>query len=275
MDHRNEKHREQMFNAPGVVIGLILMLGAVHALRGIISSAQDAEIIRFLAFVPARLTAAFDPQSVMDSLVASTADLDSRIDAASFFLGQEGSYWWTLLTYGLLHGDWTHFGFNAIWLLAFGTPVARRFGAVRFIILMCVTSIAGALAHYAFHPVDIQPVIGASGAVAGAMGAAGRFVFQPAISLRQSMQYPHDMVQQPALPLRFLMQDKRVVLFVGLWFATNLIFGVLAPFTAGDATIAWQAHMGGFLAGFLLFPLFDPVAGHQTPNDHVPMNRIA
>ena len=58
---------------------------------------------------------------------------------------------WTFVTYALIHGDWTHLGLNSVWLLAFGTPVARRFGALRFLAFFAVTAAAGAAAHLATH----------------------------------------------------------------------------------------------------------------------------
>ena len=68
---------------------------------------------------------------------------------AAFLPGGCGAQVWTFFTYALVHADLTHLGFNALWLLAFGSPVARRFGAWRFFTFFMVTVAAGALAHLA------------------------------------------------------------------------------------------------------------------------------
>jgi len=61
------------------------------------------------------------------------------------------------------------------------------------------------------------------------------------------------------LPLRDVLRDQRVLTFILFWFLSNLIFGVGAqPLGLSDGSIAWQAHVGGFLAGLLLFSAFDP-----------------
>ena len=85
---------------------------------------------------------------------------------------------WTFFTYAFLHADLMHLGLNLAWLLPFGTALARRFGAWRYILFMLVTSAAGALAHLVSHWGALEPMIGASAAISGAMAAAMRFVFQ-------------------------------------------------------------------------------------------------
>lgn len=83
------------------------------------------------------------------------------------------------VTYAFLHGSWMHILSNAIWMLAFGAPVARRFGTARFLVLGGVSAVCAALVHLAFHWGEPVPMIGASGAVSGFMGAAIRFAFTP------------------------------------------------------------------------------------------------
>ena len=151
---------------------------------------------------------------------------------------------------------------NSIWFAAFGAPVARRFGASRFLALFVVTALAGTLTHWLFHAYDAAPMIGASAAVSGAMGAAVRFVFQPGAPLGLALALRPDeplAYRLRALPLRHVMRDQRVLTFIIFWFLSNIIFGVGAqPLGLSDGGIAWQAHVGGFLAGLLLFSAFDP-----------------
>ena len=64
----------------------------------------------------------------------------------------------------------------------------------------------------------------------------------------------------PALPLLAVLRDPRVLVFLGVWFGLNLLFGLGSlGIDGGEQAIAWQAHIGGFLAGLLAFALFDPV----------------
>ena len=86
---------------------------------------------------------------------------------------------WTFVTYAFLHGDLNHLVFNSIWLLAFGSPVARRFGTWRFLVFFAPSAAAGgALVHLATHFGQLLPMIGASAAISGAMAAVTRFVFR-------------------------------------------------------------------------------------------------
>jgi membrane associated rhomboid family serine protease len=73
----------------------------------------------------------------------------------------------------------------------------------------------------------------------------------------------------PAIPLTGVLSDARVLIFVGVWFAINILFGLGSlPITGGEQTVAWQAHIGGFLAGLLLFSWFDPAPDFPQFNDN-------
>ena len=159
-------------------------------------------------------------------------------------------------------------GLNAVWLLAFGAPVARRFGAVRFLVFFAVTAAAGAAAHLVTHAGDPVPMVGASAAISGYMAAAIRFVFQPRGPLDlASGSGPHAHAV-PALPLLAALRDLRVLAFLAVWFGLNLVFGAVAPPIVGaDQPLAWEAHLGGFLAGLLGFGAFDPVARISVPRE--------
>src|SRR5262245_32769170 len=97
----------------------------------VLSDAADRELLLSFGFVPARY--------------------DSSVLLGGALPGGWGAQIWTFVTYALLHADLGHLGFNAIWLLAFGSPVARRFGAWRFLAFCVVSAAAGALAHLITH----------------------------------------------------------------------------------------------------------------------------
>ena len=142
--------------------------------------------------------------------------------------------------------------------------MARRLDTIRFLVLCVVTAVAGAALHFAAYPLAPEPVIGASAIVSGCMGAAMRFVFAPGAPLGDSnglvFMSRNAAYHLPAPSLRAVLASSRAMTFFIVWFFLNLVFGLGSTvFGLGDAPIAWEAHIGGFLAGFLLFPLFDPV----------------
>jgi membrane associated rhomboid family serine protease len=245
-----EQQREPILNVPAVVVALLLVLGLVHGVREyILSDNADRVLVWMLAFVPAR----YDGSILTDGLLP----------------GGWGAQFWTFLTYALLHADLTHLGFNAVWLLAFASPVARRFGAGRFLLFFAVTVAAGALAYLVVHPGELAPMVGASAGISGMMGAAARFAFEPGGSLDMWHGDREHADKVPAAPLLAALRNPRVVTFVGVWFALNLLFGLgsLSIAGAGSQSVAWEAHVGGFLAGLLLFSAFDPMSRPASNDD--------
>lgn len=232
--------REPVLNLPGAVAGLVAAFVVVHFVRGFLSPEADLEVLLLFAFIPVRYT----PEA---------------LQGFEFPGGLAGDVW-TFVSYALLHGSWTHLFINSLWLVAFGSAVARRFGTARVLVFSAACAAAGAALHLATHVGDPGPVVGASAAVSGLMAAAVRFVFEiggPLGALRARGQWAFT---QPAPPLRTVLSNPAALGFVGVWFALNLMVGLVAvPFVGEGGSIAWQAHIGGFLAGFLLFPLFDPV----------------
>ena len=233
---------EPMFNIPPVVIATVVVLVLVHALRMLVLS--DAVDLRFLltfAFIPARY--------------------DTDLVLGGSFPGGLGADLWTFFTYAFLHADLLHIGLNLAWLLPFGTALARRFGTWRYVAFMLVVAAAGAFAHLVSHPGAMVPMIGASAAISGAMAAALRFVFQRGGPLGLwRLDAPGDSYRVPAAPLLATLRDPRFLIFLGVWMGLNALFGLGSVSMVGEGQeIAWQAHVGGFLAGLLLFTAFDPV----------------
>ena len=113
-----------------------------------------------------------------------------------------------------------------LWLLPFGSALARRFGAIRFFIFMAVTAAAGALAHLVTHEHAVAPMIGASASVSGTMAAAMRFAFVKGSFLSFSRGDADLAAKVPALSLSRALRNGRVLAFLAIWFAVNLIFGV-------------------------------------------------
>jgi membrane associated rhomboid family serine protease len=156
---------------------------------------------------------------------------------------------WPFLTSMFLHGGWGHIIGNMWTLWIFGDNVEDRMGPVRFLVFYLLTGIAAGLTHWLISPDSAVPTVGASGAIAGVLGAY--FVLFPRSRI---------IVLLPILFLPFFFEVP-AVLYLFFWFATQLLSGTLAqlgPQSVGG--VAWWAHAGGFLAGVLIYRLFLPAA---------------
>lgn len=246
--------REPLFNVPTVIVALLAVFALIDAVRTyVLTENEDIEFLLQFAFIPAR----YDSSALMQG-----------------WPGGLGAQIWTFVTYAFLHANWMHFGVNAIWFLPFGSAVARRFGALRFLAFFAVTAAAGAAMHLATHPGEQYPMIGASAAISGTMAAAMRFAFQRGGPLGILRGSDDDAYRVPALPLSGVLRDPRVLLFLAVWFGINIVFGVGSfPSLTGGETVAWQAHIGGFLAGLLLFAWFDPAPDFQQYDDSAAAGR--
>nr|WP_306267446.1 rhomboid family intramembrane serine protease [Pararhizobium sp. IMCC3301] len=241
MDQFNTEPPEgntRAINAPNIIIALIALIIGIHAGLGLLSEQAFFDLFVRFSFIPARYS----------------TDLNLP--------GSPYSEWISPVSYALLHGDWVHVLTNSIWMLAFGSALAWRFGTARFLLFSVLCAIAGAGAHFLANPGSVAPTIGASAAISGHMAAVGRFAFSSGGPLTRSplQRKPSDFMQ-PAEPISVLLRNRSALIFIGIWFAVNLLFGLTgAGFGGQDVRIAWEAHLGGFLAGLLLFPLLDPVA---------------
>lgn len=261
-DHRHGgRQREPILNLPGAVIGLIAVLALVHVVREFLSAQDDFLAMVQFAFVPARMTVWFSPDrlnEVVESIgAAGSTGVVQHLRLARFLLGDGEGYPWTLLTYGLLHGSWPHLLTNVVWLAAFGSPVARRLGPMRFLLLFAAATVGGALLHWWARPLEVLPLVGASAGVSGAMAAAIRFVFSPGVHF-SGLGDDAAVRAIPAERFGSIWRNSRALLFIVVWFVTNILFGAgLVPIFGEESSIAWEAHIGGFVAGLLLFPLLD------------------
>jgi membrane associated rhomboid family serine protease len=235
------KSREPIFNVPAAIVATVAVLMLVHAARIVLlTDEQDVEFVLAFGFIPARYGG--------DIAVGSLP-------------GGFGADLWSFFTYAFIHADWTHLGLNLLWLVPFGSAVARRFGAWRYGLFMLVTAAFGAMAHLATHLGAIEPMIGASAAISGAMAAAMRFVFRRDGRVG-FFRDGSDAAHLPVQPLRATLGDPRFLLFLATWVGLNALFGFGTITFGGEPgqEIAWQAHVGGFFAGLFLFKAFDPAS---------------
>jgi len=154
---------------------------------------------------------------------------------------QRGIY--TLLTHMFMHGGWFHLIGNMWFLWVFGDNVEDAMGPGRFILFYLLCGLAAATAQTLTNTASALPMVGASGAIGGIMGAYGRL-------------YPHARVQT-LLILGFLITrvSMPAIAMLGYWFVIQLVAGIPSLASAGGGVAFW-AHIGGFLCGFLLVPVF-------------------
>jgi membrane associated rhomboid family serine protease len=152
--------------------------------------------------------------------------------------------------YSFLHAGSGHLAINMIWLAAFGSPLAARIGSWRFLVFWAATAFAAALLHFLVYPDSSAPLVGASGAISGMMGAAARFSFRT-----NKGRGVRAFVGEP-LSIASSLANRTVMTFIAVWMAANLLTGLGGSPGAGSSNIAWEAHIGGFLVGFLFVSLF-------------------
>jgi membrane associated rhomboid family serine protease len=160
----------------------------------------------------------------------------------------------TLITCMFLHGGWAHFIGNMWMLYLFGDNVEERMGAVRYLIFYLLCGVGAGLAHYFMNPTSELPSLGASGAIAGVLGAYFRLFPTARVITLVLLVFLPLFIEIPA------------VVFIGIWFISQLFSGTIAllgpQYAAG---VAWWAHVGGFLAGVVLVPLFTRPETERLP----------
>ena len=195
---------------------LVLACVIIHVVMVLLPAPAAMDMIERFAFVAARYTIAGAWQ----------------FDPIAFVLAP--------VTYLFLHAGFVHLLLNMAMLLAFGTPIERRVSALNFSVLYVICGMAGAALWTAFNPQTVSPLLGASGAISGMFGAVGR------ISLTGGPGH--------GMPFR---NRKAALTFVILWLVFNFVFGIIGLALFGmEGDVAWEAHLGGFVAGFVLINLF-------------------
>lgn len=215
-----------IFNAPVAVVAVIGVLLVVHVGLLLLGETWQVWAIYALALIPARFTEPGYPMI-------------------------PGSQLWSLASYMLLHANWMHILFNCLWLLIFGTPVARYMGSGRFLILSLVAGVLGGLASLWLHWGQQIIIIGASGAVSGLLGAA--------IPIMYGRRMPGGGGRPLTLPE--LLTSGKALGFTAIWLALTLFSGGTGwtgNSFLSDSAIAWEAHVGGFLGGLLAFYVLAP-----------------
>ena len=178
-----------------------------------------------------------------DAFVEQWAFVPSR------FLANPGGDFLTLFTAMFMHAGWVHLGGNMLYLWIFGDNVEDRFGHIKFIIFYLLCGLAATFAQLAFSAGSNVPNLGASGAIAGVLGAYILMFPQGKVKVLMG----RGVVPMPALVV------------IGLWIVLQFFSGIGSiANTAETGGVAYMAHIGGFIAGFVLTFLFRGSRGAQT-----------
>jgi membrane associated rhomboid family serine protease len=227
-----------IFNVPWPVMTLVILLAAIHAMRWLAGEDTYLWSLAVFAFVPAQFT-------------------------GQWLASLPGAQVWSFLSYAFIHGDWMHLLFNGLWMIVFGSVVARRLGPARFFAHAAAGAIAAALASLIMHWGETVFVVGASGAISGQFAAAIPLMYANGLTPSTAMRT--DLTALTPLGPLELLGNQRALLFIAIWFVITLYTGVTGMAAPGEPqAIAWEAHIGGFFGGLAAFYLLDRRAGRPA-----------
>lgn len=240
---------QPIFNMPGSVVVLVGLMWAVHVAASAVLDQYGLGNLRiWFGFIPDRFVAADQwPGGALPLL-------------------------WSGFSHAFLHVDYTHLIVNTAWLAIFGTPVARRYGTMGLLAIFLLGALAGALVQAVvtvFIVNQFAVLIGASGGVSALTGAAMRFIFEPVIVRRDEETGEIIPLGRRTASLSGVFTNSRTRTFIIFWMGLNLVIG-FAPLVMGtNIAIAWEAHIGGFVAGLLLPSALDAMGGFsgRRPRD--------
>ncbi|HZG41097.1 MAG TPA: rhomboid family intramembrane serine protease [Nodosilinea sp.] len=218
---------------PGVTYGLIGINIAVFVFQLTLSREGLDSFFDAWALVPVQLTESF--QGVLPA---------------------PASEWITLVSSQFLHGGFFHVGGNLLYLWVFGNNIEDRLGHIKFLIFYLGCGALAGLTQWVFDPSSAVPTIGASGAIAGVMGA-------------YILRFPRAYIVT-LIPLIIFFTTIRIpaIFFLGFWFVQQALFSLASlssEVNLGSSGVAYWAHSGGFVFGLILGPLLG-LMGPKRPS---------
>jgi len=216
------------------IIGLCTVTFVIQSLQG----PEDTKVVEAWGMIPARVMADGAQESEMlveRPTIVQTNFGPQIVNQVRPLMPAAISDWATLITCMFLHGGLMHFAGNMWFLHIFGDNVEDRFGHLLYAMTYICAGVIAGLTHLVSDPGSLIPTIGASGAIAGVMGA-------------YIVLYPKAVVETIIpLPILFTSFAVPAPIFLGIWFLLQLIHGASADASSGG--VAWWAHVGGFVAG--------------------------
>jgi membrane associated rhomboid family serine protease len=219
---------------PYVNYGLIGINIVIFLYEASLSASQLQSFVQAYAVVPNQLTTSFQSGDLTQILLQAM----------------------TLITSQFLHGGFLHLGGNMLFLWVFGNNIEDQLGHIKFLIFYLLCGALAGLAQWFFSMQSTVPALGASGAIAGVLGA-------------YILRFPHAKILT-LVPLGFFLTTFRIpaIFFLGFWFVQQALYGIASLQIRSNVGmegggIAYWAHAGGFVFGVLLSPLFGLFASKE------------
>jgi membrane associated rhomboid family serine protease len=200
-------------------------------------------------FSPSELDLWFQDWGAVPACITDSLGLKPDVDPRAVAILCEGDRTLvTPFTAMFMHAGWLHILGNMLFLWVFGDNVEDALGHVRYLLFYLLVGLAATAAQVALNMTDFVPMVGASGAIAGVMGAYLVMFPQARVAVIVPFLWFLGSTYVPAIVL------------IGMWFLIQLMSGVgsIGYATGGGGGVAWWAHIGGFVAGLLLISLFRP-----------------
>ncbi|OGW54079.1 MAG: rhomboid family intramembrane serine protease [Nitrospirae bacterium RBG_19FT_COMBO_55_12] len=203
---------------PFVTVLLIVVNTAVFLYGALLGKQSEEMFVASFSLVPARL---FFPDAAPGGAITA---------------------WVTIFTSMFLHGGSLHIAGNMLYLWIFGNNIEDAMGRMRFVFFYLLSGVAAAFSHALSNTASIVPMIGASGAISGVLGAY--LLLYPRARVLTLMVFGF-FVRRVEIPAMFVL---------GFWFVFQFLSALVSPGSGGG--IAWYAHIGGFIAGMVLIGIF-------------------
>jgi membrane associated rhomboid family serine protease len=208
-------------------------------------------------FVPARIAQLSDSHKIVEVQIGQQQRLwGPFIMAVPHVLqlrSQPGQILLSAVTCMFLHGGWWHLIGNMWYLLIFGNNIEDKLGHLLYAVFYFVGGLAATAVHWAMDSTSATPIIGASGAIAAVLGAF-------------AVTYPHAKIKTLVFLLMFVtVIELPAYVILVFWFGAQLFSGLGALSGQMDGGVAWWAHVGGFIAGAALMPVFSLFVPREPP----------
>ncbi len=234
---------------PPIVTYVLIVLNCWVFFQSLRLSEDERNLLAYRhGFVPARSAQLLHDRTVLVDLDRPLALRDRRtgsvrrIEQLAYKQGGQ-SVVMTLFTCMFMHGSWMHLIGNMWMLWIFGDNVEDRLGLVKYTVFYLGGGIVATLCHWANDPASTVPIIGASGAIAAVLGG-------------YAVTWPHARVKTFVFIVLFVtIIEIPALVFLGVWFVTQLLHAREDAILGMSAGVAWWAHIGGFVFGAVLMPL--------------------
>ena len=207
---------------------------------GVLGGGGDVDITLFFfkwGFIPEELTSGVEFTRIGQGF--QTVSIDTPLPT-----------WATIFTSMFIHGGLLHFAGNMTFLWVFGDNIENQLGHFKYLFFYLLTGVIATLSHFAVDPHSQAPLVGASGAIAGVMGA-------------YVLTFPNNRIKAIVVFYLITVVEMRAVWLLGFWFGWQLFQSLRSVMIPDQVSVAFMAHVGGFVAGVLLMGGYKIVTGQQ------------